>query len=140
MKVQLLSVMLALMLFIVGCSTNSEEQVAFDEIAKGDIVKIQYRHGGTGLLYKTEKETEINLFIEALKATAYRKIKPNPWTGSGGYILYGKGNTRLIALSFGPNLDIQINGNYYKMTKDVNDRLKSFNDELFVDNNIVKTE
>jgi hypothetical protein len=115
-----------------------QKTLTFDEIIQGDVVKIEYRHGGNGLLYETENKTEINRFIESLRATTYRKTKPNPWAGSGSFGLYEKGNRKLIALSFGPNQDIQINGVYYKMTKNVHDRLMTFYDELTVDNNVVK--
>lgn len=112
--------------------------LSFDEIASGDVVKIQYRHGGSGLLYETENKIEINHFIQSLRATTYRKIKPNPWAGSGSFRLYEKGNKELMSLSFGPNQDIAINGVFYKMTDDINERLKTFFDEFLIDNNVVK--
>jgi hypothetical protein len=69
---------------------------------------------GVMLLYKFQKTL-------TLRATTYRKTKSNPWTGSGSFVLYEKGNRKLMALSFGPDQVIQINGVYYKMTKDIND-------------------
>ncbi|KRF44015.1 hypothetical protein [Paenibacillus sp. Soil787] len=113
--------------------------LSYDEIAPlGDVVKIEYRHGGNGLFYETEKKTEINHLIQSLKATTYRKIKPNPWTGGGGLQLYDKENKKIIGMSFGPNQDIQINEVYFHMTNDINDRLKTFFDEFLIDNNVVK--
>jgi hypothetical protein len=113
--------------------------LSFNEIAPpGDVVKIEYRHGGTGLLYETENKTEINHFIQSMRASTYRKTKPNPWTGGGSLQLYDKENKKIIGLSFGPNQDIQINGVYYQMTNNINERLKTFFDEFLIEKNVVK--
>ncbi|AZN41618.1 hypothetical protein [Paenibacillus albus] len=113
--------------------------LSFNEIVPpDDIVKIEYRDGGNGLFDESENKPEINYLIESMSATAYRKTKPNPWTGGGGLQLYDKENKKIIGMSFGPNQDIHINGVYYHMTKDINDRLKTFYDEFLTDKNIVK--
>ncbi|KRF13675.1 hypothetical protein [Paenibacillus sp. Soil787] len=113
--------------------------LSFDEILpSGDAVKIEYRHGGNGLLYETEDKTEINHFIQLLRATSYSKTKPNPWTGSGSFRLYDKENREIMGLSFGPKQDIQINGVYYQMTNEINDRLMNFFNEFLIDSNVIK--
>ncbi|KQX46875.1 hypothetical protein [Paenibacillus sp. Root444D2] len=133
-----------ILVLVIGMVVLSKFQLqsaslSIDEIAPpGDVVKIEYRHGGNGLFYKTENITEINHFIQSLRATTYRKTKPNPWTGSGSLQLYDKENKKIIGMSFGPNQDIQINGVYFRMTNDINDRLKTFFDEFLIDNNVVK--
>ncbi|MCQ6559955.1 hypothetical protein [Paenibacillus mendelii] len=112
--------------------------LSFNEIASaGDIVKIEYRHGGNGLLYETENITEINHFIQSMRATTYRKITPNPYTGSGSLQLYDNENKKIMGISFGPNQDIQINGVYYHMANDIDNQLKPFFDKLLTDKNVI---
>jgi hypothetical protein len=140
-KPLLASVILVLvvgMLVLYKFQTPSDS-LSFNEIVpSGDVVKIEYRHGGNGLLYETENKTEINHFNQSMRATEYRKKTPNPWAGSGSFQLYDKENKKIIGLSFGPNQDIQINGVYYQMTKDINDRIKTFFDELLINKNVVQ--
>ena len=138
----LASVILVLVVgMVLLCKIQSQSSsLSFDEISTevDNIVKITYRDGGTGLLYETQDKIEISHFTQAMRATKYRKTKPNPWTGSGNTLLFDTNNKKIMGLSFGPNHNISINGVYYQMTNDIDGRRKTFYDEFLIERNVIK--
>ncbi|WP_219838276.1 hypothetical protein [Paenibacillus sp. R14(2021)] len=109
----------------------------FDAIVPGDVAKIEYRDDGSGLFYESSDKSEIAPFLQLLRTTDYREIKPDPWTGSGYFRLYDQGSHRVAGVSFGPRQAIVINDVYYEMTTDVNDRLVAFLREFVNDRHVV---
>lgn len=89
MKKVIISVLILVIifgLFLIGC------QKEFNDIVNGDVYKISMRHGGSGLLYSTTNEKEVNHFIEAMSKTDYIRI-PNLYLTVGGSTMriYDKG-------------------------------------------------
>ena len=126
------------MLFSVGCSTK--KGVPFTNLVQDEVVKIDMRHPGSGVLYSTTDSKLINQFVLEMKqgGADYYETNPMSSVGNGVYVLYNADNTAIAKIVFLEKGVVKINGTYYGVKADIDGILKPFHEEFLKDKNIVK--
>lgn len=128
-----------IMLFSVGC--NSKNGVPFTDLVQGEVIKINMRHPGSGILYSTTDEKLIKRFITVMEDGGgdYYESDPVGLVGNTVYRLYDAENTELATIEFIDKGKVQINGKAYILKNGaIEGLLKPFFEEFNSDKNIVK--